>query len=121
MTRLRASIILVAFAFVLIAAPLVASNGMCKMSCCKHGKSTVMQVPMCPLPQQCPQVSRDLDDSTTNSATPAPSQPVVHAMQVVVAVIASSSPPRRAETDDVRLASSTSERPLYLFDSVFLI
>ncbi len=119
MTRFRASIILLAFAFVLIAAPLVASNGMCKMGCCKHGKSTAMQMPMCPVPAQCPQVSRDLEETNNSNAVPVPAQPVVHAAPAVIATVVP--PPRRIASDEIPFASSTHERPVYLFDSVFLI
>ncbi len=121
MTRFRAGIILIAFAFAMIAAPLLASNGMCKMACCKHGKNTAMQSPMCPLPAQCPEVSRNLEETSQVNAVPVPAQPVVHAVPVVVAVVASPPPPRRAASDEIPFPSSTHERPVYLFDSVFLI
>lgn len=121
MTRFRAGIILTLVAFALIAAPLLAANGMCKMACCKHGKNTAMQSPMCPLPAQCPQVSRDLEETDRVNAVPVPAQPVVHAVPVVIATLASPPPPLRVSSDEIPFASSTSERPVYLLDSVFLI
>ena len=121
MTRLRASIILLAFAFIVIAAPLVASNGTCAMACCKHGKSASLRMPACPLPQQCPSMAREAETSDRDNATPAPAQPVVHAVPSVVALVTTPPALRPASQDEVPLASRTSERPLYLADSVFLI
>ncbi len=121
MNRLRASIILVAFAFGLLAAPLFASYGTCPMPCCKHGKSTSVNMPACPLPQSCPSMSRDTDNENRHNATAAPAQPAVHAAPAVVAIVTAPPAPRSHACDDVPLASSTSERPLYLIDSVFLI
>lgn len=114
------SIIAVAFAFGLLVAPLVSMYAMCAMPCCHHGKTSAMQMPMCPAPI-CPQVSRDLENASPVNATSAPAQPVVHAAPAVVAITSPPPPPRPVSADDVPLASSTSERPLYLFDSVFLI
>ena len=116
MNRVRASIILIAFAFAAFAAPLFASAGMCKMACCKHGRSTAMRAPMCPVPQQnCPSVKRDVEPASTN-ATPAPAQPVVHAAPVVVATGL-----RPAFTRLQGRQHDTLDTPIYLLDSVFRI
>jgi len=120
MTRLRASIILAAFAFGLLAGPLFASTATCRMSCCKHAKTASVTSPVCPLPQQCPEVSRDAESSNRDDVAPAPAQPVVHAVPAIVAVVVSAPPLRRVATDRVPIKTS-SERPLYLLDSIFLI
>ena len=114
------SLIAVAFVFGLLVAPLVSMYAMCAMPCCHHGKTSAMLMPMCPAPV-CPEVVRDMENTSPVDATPAPAQPVVHAVPVLVAVVTAPPPPLHVASDETPVASSTSERPLYLFDSVFLI
>ncbi len=121
MNRLRASIILVAFAFGLLAAPLFASYGTCPMPCCKHGKSASVNVPACPLPQSCPSMARDTDNENRHNAAPAPGQPAVHAAPAVVATVSCPRPIGVREDGQRPALHATSERPVYLVDSVFLI
>ena len=109
MRRVRASLILAAFAFA-IAAPLFAAAPACAMTCCKHPKQ-------CPLPRpSCPSISRDAESANAN-ATSAPAQPVVHAAPAVVE-IAVAAVPRPISSDEM---PPVPERPLYIFDSVFRI
>lgn len=120
MTRIRASVILIAFAFAAFAAPLVASAGMCRMECCKHAKSTAIQAPMCPLPQQhCPSVKRDVEPASGTTATPAAPQPVVHAAPAIVATCSAGLRP--ASTRPPGRQHYTADTPIYLVDSVFRI
>ena len=121
MNRLRASIILVAFAFGLLAGPLFASYGTCSMSCCKHAKNTSVKMPVCPLPQQCPTMQRDTASENRENATSAPAQPVVHAVPVVAPMVWSRRPAGLSESGQRPALHAASERAVYLIDSVFLI